>query len=170
MGKRHPSEHKRRRQDNHRHRPSGATNAICGLVGYQERKGADRAAKRLPPIDGEHARAYQCIDGCDLWHAGWLPGLVRAGVVTATEWYGRDGQPPMQDILLPLLERLRAIGRGKATFERRQHGPDDTDLWTAVIDCRAGMFVARDYDTPHAAAMAVIADYADATDQEFSAA
>lgn len=158
--RRHPGEHKNRHVDPYlRRRLFGATTSICDLVAYQERDGARHAAKRLPPQDNTSARAYRCSDGCELWHAGYLPELVVQGVVTAGEWYGYGGRPALRDVLLPMINQIRLRTGGNASFERRV-GADGRDLWGAMIDMHGRIYLARDYDDPIEATAAVLREYA----------
>lgn len=159
--------HKNRRQERITVRPALASNSICGLIAYQNRGDARRAAKSMVARQSStvaRARAYHCRGGCELWHAGYLPQLVTDGVVTAGEWYGYDGHRPLKDVLIPLLERMRRRTGGSAQITRRT-GPDETDLWVAMVENDLGSFVARDYDTPRDAARAVLDDY-DAASRE----
>lgn len=156
-------EHRARRTDRDLRRPAGSTSSICGLVAYQKRAGAKWAAKRMDLFDGRPARAYRCKGGCWLWHAGYLPELVVQGIVTAGEWYGYRGQPPMRAVLVPLLEKMRwTTHADKVGFERRRVEPadgDEYDLWGAMIEKRGVIYLARDYDNPTDATAAVLAEY-----------
>jgi hypothetical protein len=158
--RRHPGEHKNRHVDKIlRRRVFGATTAICDRVAYQNRDGARRAAKVIPYFEDRPARAYQCRDGCELWHAGYLPELVVQGVVTAGEWYGYAGRPALRDTLLPMIDQIRRRTGGIASFERRV-GADGRDLWGAMIDMHGRIYLARDYDDPIEATAAVLREYA----------
>lgn len=152
--------HKNRGGDRGLRRPAGASTRICNRIAFPDRSNAKRAARSMPWKDGR-PRAYLCRGGCELWHAGYLPDMVIKGVVTAGEWYGLNGDQPMRDVLVPLLEEMREYTDGQALFERRT-GTDDTDLWTAILDGDDGMFVSRDYDTPEEATDAVLDQYDDA--------
>lgn len=150
-------EHKKRVCDRSRNRPGVASNTICNQLAYQDRHGAKTAARALPIVAGQRARAYDC-DACGLWHADYLPALVVQGVVTAGEWYGTDGSEPLGPVLTDLVEQMEDASGGSATFERRVDATD-TDLWGAIIDVRGTLFVARDYDSPSEAAAAVLAEH-----------
>lgn len=171
---RHPGEHRSRTGDRSLRRPPGATSSICGLVGYQQRSGAKWAARNMPFFQNQHARAYPCHEGCGQWHAGYLPELVVQGVVTAGEWYGSTGQKPMRDVLIPLLEKVRRRTHGELSFERRRVVPadgDEFDLWSAMINARGVLHLARDYDNPNEATAAALEEYAAAlTETEPAAA
>lgn len=165
--------HRRRVTDNQLRRPGGATSGICGLYSYQTRAAAKRHAKTLPHNTGMRARAYPCRSGCGGWHVGYLPQLVIAGIVTVAEWYGHHGATPMRDILIPLLEHVRASTGGELTFERRRVEPvdgDPYDLWGAMIETRGTVTIARDYDDPIEATAAALAEIAAHTETEATAA
>src|ERR1044072_3129895 len=102
-------------------RPGAATTAICGLVAYQTRDAARRAAKTIPRHASENlrARGYRCVGGCELWPAGVLPQPVVEGGVPVGEGYGLNGREPMRDVLLPILERVRRRTGGSAQILRR---------------------------------------------------
>lgn len=163
--------HKNRRRQHVDHRTSAATTSICGLVAYQHRDDARRAAKQLPTrtwSDVGRARAYQCRGGCELWHVGYLPQLVIDGLVTAAEWYGYHGRRPLKDELIPLIAMMRRRTGGSAQILRRT-GADDTDLWGAMVETGRGTFIARDHATPARAVRAVLAAH-DAADDRKDAA
>jgi hypothetical protein len=162
-----PHQHKNRRQDRSVHQPGGASNQLCPGIAYQSSQAAKRAEHvahpHRRPTAGqpqrltERNRAYAC-DRCGLWHVEPVPDMVIQGVVTAGEWFGTAGRPPMRDVLIPLLYQLAAHTGGTPTFARRT-GVDDTDLWAVMVDSDRGTFVARDYDSPAEAAAAVLAEY-----------
>jgi hypothetical protein len=109
--------HKARGGD--RIKPPASTNA-CGVFGYFTRNDAQRRDSNRPDIRG-HRREYRC-DECGLWHLGHLPELVVAGVVTADEWYGRNGQPPYGEIIRGVDALLRQNGIRHVRFHRGPEG------------------------------------------------
>lgn len=152
--------HRARRKESRLNKPNGASNS-CGLIAFDSRREADLGARRMPLDPGAPARAYKCTDGCGLWHVGYLPALVVQGVVTANEWFGRNGHAPMRKVIPQLLEHVEKTTRfGTATIARRTCLVTDRDLWTIILDTPdAGQLVARDYDSPAEAAAVALTDY-----------
>jgi hypothetical protein len=154
------AKHGARRKEHRLNRPEGAVNA-CGLVAFASRREANFGATRMPLHPDMPARPYLCINGCQLWHVGYLPELVVQGVVTADEWYGRNGHKPMRSIIPPLLEQITRTTRfGTPTISRRTCMVTDRDLWTMIVDTPdAGQLAARDYDSPAEATAVVLNEY-----------
>lgn len=159
------AQHRARRKEHRLNKPNGATNS-CGLVAFDSRREARFGAGFMPLDRSTTARPYQCkpIDGkpgCGLWHVGYLPTLVIQGVVTADEWFGRNGHEAMRKVIPPLLEHIEKTTRfGTASISRRTCPVTDVDLWTIVVDTPdAGQLVAQDYDSPAEAGAVALAKY-----------
>lgn len=61
----------------------------CAKVGYERRRFAHQAAKRLKLNTGTRGvRPYAC-PACGLWHVGHLPAATKAGVLSSDAVYGR---------------------------------------------------------------------------------
>lgn len=154
------AKHRARRKEHRLNKPKGAVNS-CGLMAFDSRREADFGARFMPLDRTQVARPYLCKTGCGLWHVGYLPTLVVQGVVTADEWYGRNGHQAMRKVIPPLLEHITNVTRfGTPTIARRTCLVTDRDLWTVIIDTpNAGQLIARDYDSPAEAATVALAEY-----------
>lgn len=152
--------HSARRKEARPNKPQGASNA-CGLIAFDSRREADRGARVMPLDRSGSARPFRCNPGCGLWHVGYLPALVTQGVVTADEWFGRNGHTPMRKVILPLLDHIEKTTRfGVPTISRRVCPVTDANLWTIVVDTPdAGQLVARDYSSPAEATAVALAEY-----------
>lgn len=61
----------------------------CGKWGYHTRADAKKALRRHRGKGFDRrVRPYKCPD-CGFFHLGHMPGVVRAGMATADEFYGR---------------------------------------------------------------------------------
>lgn len=137
---------------------SGPSTNSCGVLAYITRKLARQGGNRMTLPDHHQARPYRCTT-CHLWHVGFIPRLVSAGVVTADEWYGRHG-PCYRDILIPLLELARRHLGGQPWIERHHD-----QLWTAAGHAYGDTLYARDYPDPVSAIEALIHEHDHITDQ-----
>jgi len=55
------------------------TSCATGKAGWQERAHARAAMRSMPK--GHGMSAYLC-DGCDLWHIGHLPSVIKRGMAS----------------------------------------------------------------------------------------
>lgn len=159
------SRHRARRQEARLNKPNGASNS-CGLIAFDSRREAKLGARFMPLDPTQTARPFECTPaagkrGCGLWHVGYLPALVVAGVVTSDEWFGRNGHQAMSKVIPPLMEHIENVIRfGSASISRRICPVTDAQLWTIVVDTPdAGQLAAQDYDSPAEAAAVVLGKY-----------
>lgn len=138
--------HKAHRRD--KMSPGPSTTDICGTLAFATRKDARLGASRVRLPRGHRHRAVRC-PRCDLWHITFIPQMVYSGLVTADEWYGRNGQPCYREILGSLIDAFRARFGVEPRFERREH--HGHDLWSAGAELAGTALWARDRDDPVAA-------------------
>ncbi len=156
--------HQAHRKERAPRRAAGASNS-CGVVAYQDRSHAETAARKVPCYRGQRLRPYECkteFGGCGMFHIGYIPELVIAGVCTSTEWYeSYAGGKPLRVVLPPLMDYLTRHVKVTAPpqITRRVHPVTDEDLWTLIVETDRGTHQANDLPTPAEAVVLVLTRY-----------